>query len=325
MVAEAPAAVAVSDAQQGLFRPGMMPAVGAYADNGRLALGVRLRAGVLRNGPSPTNNLQDPGFGGLGTAGMAVRIRIWDGWTELVGGGGLTGRDLVPTLEAGVGWTFAARSFDAGPSVRYVRVQSRDPMAALGTAELVLVGIDIQFGKHHGALQSPHVPTSPPREQPVLAAPAVLEAERDADPIRDVEESCETTTDGCPVADQIVVHADRIVLDERVVFDFGQARVRSAGRDRIAQIAKAWRAHPEWLRITIEGHSDVRGTDEYNQYLSQLRADRARIVLLKHGFPPESVEAIGYGRSKPRDLGTTEAAYARNRRVEFVIDRGGLP
>ena len=45
---EAPAAIAVSDAQAGVFRPGAMPAFGAYADNGWLALGARARAGILR-------------------------------------------------------------------------------------------------------------------------------------------------------------------------------------------------------------------------------------------------------------------------------------
>src|SRR5688500_14842905 len=63
IVAETPAAVAVSDAQAGVFRPGVMPAVGAYADNGWFALGLRLRTGVLRDGAAPGNHFRDPRLG----------------------------------------------------------------------------------------------------------------------------------------------------------------------------------------------------------------------------------------------------------------------
>jgi outer membrane protein OmpA-like peptidoglycan-associated protein len=106
-----------------------------------------------------------------------------------------------------------------------------------------------------------------------------------------------------------------------VLFEFDSARVRSAGRDVIEAIAKMWKSHPEWARITIEGHADVRGPDDYNQDLSQRRAERARDVLLHDGFEAERIAAIGYGRTRPRDDGTTEQAHRRNRRVEFVIVR----
>src|SRR5689334_2260056 len=119
LVAEAPAAIAVSDAQSGVFRPGAMPAVGAYADNGWFAIGARLRAGVLRNGPGPGNGYADPGVGGLMTAGLAMRVHSHGAWAELVGGGGLTGEDWVPTVEAGVGYLFAVGDYDVGPSARF--------------------------------------------------------------------------------------------------------------------------------------------------------------------------------------------------------------
>src|SRR5262249_11205761 len=94
-----------------------------------------------------------------------------------------------------------------------------------------------------------------------------------------------------------------------------------AGREIIGAIVKAAEQHPEWLTITIEGHADVRGDDDYNQALSEHRAERARDVMIKAGFPEDRVKAVGYGRSHPRDPGTTPEAHARHRRVEFVIDR----
>ena len=73
--------------------------------------------------------------------------------------------------------------------------------------------------------------------------------------------------------------------------------------------------------ITIEGHTDVRGGDAYNQVLSEARAERTRDVMVKAGIEPDRVKTVGYGRTHPRDAGTTPEAHHHNRRVEFVIDR----
>jgi outer membrane protein OmpA-like peptidoglycan-associated protein len=320
VVAEAPAAVAVSDAQSGAFRAGVMPALGFYTDNGTTALGVRLRAGILRNGPAPGGHLSDPGVGGLGTAGVALRFASHGLWIEGVAGGGITGRDLVPSVEAGVGWDFAAGSVDLGPSARYVRVVSRDAMAAFGSADLVLVGVDVRFGKARPP-RLPRVAIAAPvvRAAPPAVVPAALE--RDPDRAVEREASCATDPDGCEIAQHIFLRDDRIVLDERVLFDLDRARVKSRGRELIGEIAKAWRAHPEWRRMSIEGHADVRGSDEYNLALSQHRAERVRAVFVDLGFSRDRMDAVGYGRSRPRDPGATEAAHQRNRRVEFVIER----
>jgi outer membrane protein OmpA-like peptidoglycan-associated protein len=323
VTAEAPAALAVSDAQEGVFRPGVMPAIGAYADRGALALGVRLRAGILRDGPAPADShFADPGIGGLTTAGLAVRVGARGGWAELVGGGGITGSDLVPAVEAGVGWTFAAGSIDVGPSARYVRVISRDRMAAFGTAELLVVGVDMVFGKQR-APKLVHAPEALRRPPAIVVAPPppVVMIERDDDDVVDGETGCASDLDGCPLAEAIVIKDDRIVLDERVLFDLDRAKVRSSGRHVIKELARIWRQHPDWQSITVEGHADVRGSDEHNLDLSQRRADRVRDVMVKFGCPADQITTAGYGRSRPRDDGSTEVAHQKNRRVEFVIHR----
>jgi outer membrane protein OmpA-like peptidoglycan-associated protein len=326
IVAETPAAVAVSDAQAGLFRPGVMPAVGVYADRGWLAVGLRMRAGVLRNGPTPGNHFRDPGFGGLVTGGLALRMMHAGFWIEGVGGGGMTGGDAVPSVEVGIGMTVRSGAIDLGPGARYVRVISRDAMDTFGTAQLIVVGLDIRWGAERPRQRiavapkvAHHAPRVERRIEPVIETPIAVD--RDRDRVRDRDTSCAESLDGCPIGQHARMIDDRIVLDERVLFDLGHARVRSAGRAVIAEIAEAWKQHPEWRRITIEGHCDVRGSDQLNQALSQNRAERARTVLLRHGFAAEQIDAIGYGRSRPRDRGRTEAANERNRRVEFVIDR----
>jgi len=328
IVAEAPLAIPVSDAQAAVFRTGVMPALGLYTDNGTTALGLRLRAGVLRNGAAPAGHLDDPAAGGLGTAGVALRFASHGVWIEGVAGGGITGRDLVPAIEAGIGWDFAAGALDLGPSARYVRVVSRDPLAVFGNADLVLVGVDVQLGKAHARRQvraATAAPATPPRSvEPVTRPVAVAVAiDRDRDRVVEREASCAIDADGCEIAQHVYLHDDRFALEERVVFDSDRARVKANGKELIAQIAQVWRAHPEWRHISIEGHADVRGSDEYNLDLSWRRAERVRDVLVALGIAAERMNAVGYGRARPRDRGTSEAAHQLNRRVEFVIERGG--
>jgi outer membrane protein OmpA-like peptidoglycan-associated protein len=326
--AEAPAAIPVSDAQSGVFKPGVMPAFGLYLGNGRLAVGGRVRVGVLRNGPAPGDNLGDPGLGGLGTAGAALRVMLHGAWIEGVAGGGVTGHDVVPALEGGVGWSFSRGGFDIGPSARYVHVVADRGMGNFGSADLMLVGVDVTFGKarpQRAARIAPVIAVAPPAPPPPPAPEPAPVFELDHDRTLDVEPSCAEDPEGCPLeTTAIEVHDDRIVLDERVLFDSGRAHVHSKGRDVIAEIGRLWRAHPDWSRLTVEGHTDVRGSDELNQELSQRRAERVRDVFVKLGFDIATLDAIGYGKSRPRDPGLTPEAHQHNRRVEFVIERRGV-
>jgi outer membrane protein OmpA-like peptidoglycan-associated protein len=330
ITAETPAAFAVSDAQEGAFRPGLMPALGAYADRGRLALGVRLRAGLLRNGPPPGPGIDDPGRGGLATATAAARLLVGRAWIEGAGGGGITGRTAVPTVELGAGIHLSVFGVQVGPSLRYVRLIGSDPASTFGTADLVLAGLDVRFGGRpprdratapvvaRAAATAPVAPAPAPSPPPPPAEP-------DPDRGVDLDASCAELPDGCPSIDEAAaVATGRIVLEDQVMFELNGARIRATGRVAIARIAELWRRHPEWRRVTVEGHACELGNDAVNQRLSEARAASARAALLARGIDPERVETVGHGRRRPRDPGHTDAARARNRRVEFVIDRSNL-
>ena len=125
--------------------------------------------------------------------------------------------------------------------------------------------------------------------------------------------------DGCPDEGEIVFKNDRIVLDERVLFDFEYARVRRRAHKVLDAIVRLRSQHPEWGAIQIEGHCDVRGDDELNQKLSERRARNVMRKLIEWGIPAEVMSYAGYGRSRPIDHGTSEEAHQRNRRVEFVV------
>jgi peptidoglycan-associated lipoprotein len=73
------------------------------------------------------------------------------------------------------------------------------------------------------------------------------------------------------------------------------------------------------LQVTIEGHSDERGTAEYNLALGERRALTARDYLVSLGIPATRLRTVSYGKEFPFDPGHTEAAWLKNRRAHFVI------
>lgn len=68
-------------------------------------------------------------------------------------------------------------------------------------------------------------------------------------------------------------------------------------------------------RVTLEGHTDERGTREYNLSLGDQRADAVRRFLLAEGVPPDRLSTLSYGEERPADPGHSEASWRANRRV----------
>jgi outer membrane protein OmpA-like peptidoglycan-associated protein len=243
-------------------------------------------------------------------------------WIEGVGGVGVTGRDIVPVVELGTGFSLPVGTLEIGPSVRYMRLahspsgSNKDPMS-LGTAELVLAGVDVRFGVERAPRR--RVARAHVAAAHVMSPPEPTE--RDADAIVERETSCAEVLDGCPLSEDIVIRDSRIVLSERVLFDFDKVRVHSRGRAVIAEITRLWKAHPEWKHLTIEGHTDAQGDKSYNQDLSERRAHKVREVMIASGADPDAVDAVGFGQTRLRTLATDLDSHGLNRRVEFVIDQ----
>lgn len=152
--------------------------------------------------------------------------------------------------------------------------------------------------------------------------------DNDSDGILDADDACpnepETLNgvedeDGCPDEGLIEMIDDRIVLEEAVLFDFERARVKSRARPVIRAIVELVRQHPEWTRMRIEGHADVRGNEAYNQRLSERRARNVMRALISEGLPAELLVYEGFGSRRPRVQGRSERAHQLNRRVEFVV------
>ena len=73
------------------------------------------------------------------------------------------------------------------------------------------------------------------------------------------------------------------------------------------------------LKVSIEGHCDDRGSDEYNLSLGERRAQSVRAYLVSLGIEPQRLTTISYGEEKPLDTANNEMAWAKNRRAEFKL------
>jgi outer membrane protein OmpA-like peptidoglycan-associated protein len=106
--------------------------------------------------------------------------------------------------------------------------------------------------------------------------------------------------------------------EESIKFDFDKADLKPKERELLSRIAGILLTSSEYT-VSVNGHTDDVGTDEYNQKLSERRAEAVRRYLLDAGVPPEIMTVTGWGKRKPRVDGASEAARAKNRRVELGI------
>ncbi len=104
-----------------------------------------------------------------------------------------------------------------------------------------------------------------------------------------------------------------------VFFEFDKYELRSDARMVLQEDARYLKEHPG-AEVTLEGHCDERGTDEYNLALGQRRADAVRSYLVDLGVSGTRLKTVSYGEEKPFAMGHTESAWAQNRRVHFVIN-----
>jgi len=104
---------------------------------------------------------------------------------------------------------------------------------------------------------------------------------------------------------------------EPVYFDFDAWSLGSQTREQLKSNARAITAHPEWGRVTVEGHCDQRGSEEYNLLLGQRRANEVVAYLSDLGVPAERLGTVSFGEARPAVVGYDETAFRWNRRTVF--------
>ncbi len=103
-----------------------------------------------------------------------------------------------------------------------------------------------------------------------------------------------------------------------IYFDFDKYDLSKTARDSLVKNADLLRKDSS-EKIRIEGNCDERGSDEYNLALGEKRAKAAMQYLVTMGIPADRLSVISYGKEKPADPGHDEAAWAKNRRDDFVV------
>lgn len=111
---------------------------------------------------------------------------------------------------------------------------------------------------------------------------------------------------------------DRMGLLTDVRFDFDSAEIRESERATISKNAEVLKKF-DFLKITVEGHCDERGTVEYNLALGDRRAKAVGDYLVSLGVPAERLKTVSYGKEVPVCQEATEDCWARNRRAKNTV------
>ncbi len=111
----------------------------------------------------------------------------------------------------------------------------------------------------------------------------------------------------------------RMILDaRRIEFDFDKATLRPEAAERLSRLGKfLLKTQENWEFLRISGHTDERGTVEYNQTLSENRAAAVRAAIISEGVGRDRIETRGFSENQPLDVAHNEVAWQKNRRVEF--------
>jgi len=108
------------------------------------------------------------------------------------------------------------------------------------------------------------------------------------------------------------------IVTHGILFDSGSDRIRGESYKTLADIGQLLTDNP-YLRVSIEGHTDSDGADDYNLKLSQNRTNSVRTYLIEiYKIDGSRLEAKGWGKTKPIDVNSTPEGKANNRRVELI-------
>ena len=121
-----------------------------------------------------------------------------------------------------------------------------------------------------------------------------------------------------PISDMTLEEINAKEFLKNVYFDFDKFELTDSAISQLEQNA-LWLKENASVRVIIEGHCDERGTEEYNLALGERRANTAKAFLISMGIADRRMMTASYGESRPAQRGSSEAAFAMNRRAHFRI------
>ncbi len=124
-----------------------------------------------------------------------------------------------------------------------------------------------------------------------------------------------------PVTPPIEEKKPEVKIDFSIVyFGFDSYSIEEASIPLLTEAARLLRSYPQ-VAVRLEGHCDERGTTEYNLALGEKRSAAVRDYLVNLGVERSRLATVSFGKEKPADPGHNEISWAKNRRVEFIIEK----
>jgi peptidoglycan-associated lipoprotein len=108
-------------------------------------------------------------------------------------------------------------------------------------------------------------------------------------------------------------------INEKIYFDLNSAALTDLSQRLLSRKAEYMRVNQD-VMITVEGHCDERGPNSYNLVLGQRRAESVKSFLVDSGIGGNRVDTVSFGEERPISLEQNEAAWAKNRRAQFVMN-----
>lgn len=122
-----------------------------------------------------------------------------------------------------------------------------------------------------------------------------------------------------PAPKRVELTADQIVIHDKIQFETNKAVIKPESFGLLDEITSAIKDAPQIKKLSIEGHTDDVGADNYNKKLSDQRAASVKQYLVEHGVDAARLSSKGWGEAKPIGDNKTEEGREQNRRVEFII------
>lgn len=168
------------------------------------------------------------------------------------------------------------------------------------------------FKNKKKAVPSPVQPVYYPEQRPVVV-----------DTVKIVEYKTVYTEVKPPVHEFGKPEVGKTITLKNIYYDFNKSFVREDAKPELEKVISYMKAYPG-MKIELKSHTDSRGNKEYNQALSQKRAEAAADYIIKGGISPERIVAKGYGESQPVNecvdgVNCTEEQHQQNRRTEITV------
>ncbi len=162
-------------------------------------------------------------------------------------------------------------------------------------------------------------PTTPP--QVIQDQPAVTPATTrppEPPPPPPMPEPVVTTLPSDDISTKDLDTINKAQVLKPIFFDYDSDQINAAGQQVLVENAGTLKKYTTWV-VTIEGHTDERGTPEYNLALGERRALSTKNALAALGVGTDRVKTVSYGKEFPFDPAREEAAFSKNRRAHFVV------